>query len=133
MCAAFRAPTGRRVAERRARQPAGGFGGVGRFAPSAALEDRARLLETGAAEGALDACDTALALWRGLPYLGVPDADWMLPVRGLLEEARQAVAQHRVRALLQSAQPERSVGMSWMSVVNGSATDGRSALEFWTF
>jgi DNA-binding SARP family transcriptional activator len=66
-------------------------------------------LAAGDAERALDIAETALALWRGQPYLGVPDADWMPPVRARLEEARLALEQLRAAALLKTAQPERAL------------------------
>ncbi|MBV9921303.1 MAG: winged helix-turn-helix domain-containing protein [Pseudonocardia sp.] len=67
------------------------------------------LLEAGDAERALDTADAALVLWRGLPYQGVPDADWMPPVRAQLAEVHLGLQQQRVEALLQTAQPERAL------------------------
>ena len=68
------------------------------------------LLGAGNDAQALDAADAALSLWRGRPYLGVPDAQWMHPVRTHLEEAHLELQQHRVQALLGTAQPERALG-----------------------
>lgn len=69
----------------------------------------AELLSTDDVGQALETADAALSLWRGQPCLGVPDAAWMAPVRAHLEEAHLELRQHRVQALLATAQPERAL------------------------
>ncbi len=68
-----------------------------------------KLLTAGNNSQALEAADAALSSWRGQPYLGVPDAQWMPPVRAQLDEAHLELQQYRVQALLATAQPERAL------------------------
>ena len=69
----------------------------------------AELLAADEVGQALETAEVALSLWRGEPYLGIPDAEWMAPVRTRLEEAQLDLRQHRVQALLATAQPERAL------------------------
>ncbi|MCW2526200.1 MAG: transcriptional regulator, winged helix family [Pseudonocardiales bacterium] len=58
---------------------------------------------------ALELADGVLPRWRGQPYLGVPDAGWMPPVRAQVAEAHLELQQNRVEALLATGQPERAL------------------------
>ena len=76
------------------------------------LEAHQRLPELLAANDnvqALELADAALSLWRGQPYFGVPEAQWMQPLRTQLEEARLELQQYHIQALLETGQPERAV------------------------
>jgi DNA-binding SARP family transcriptional activator len=58
---------------------------------------------------ALDLTSSALELWRGEPYEGVPEADWIGPVRERLVALHVDLNEYRVQALLDTGQPERAV------------------------
>ncbi|HEX4017928.1 MAG TPA: BTAD domain-containing putative transcriptional regulator [Frankiaceae bacterium] len=70
--------------------------------------DIAARLEAGATAEALELADAALRLWRGRPFEGVSESDWMTPFRARLEERHLDVHQHRLAALLDSDHPERA-------------------------
>jgi DNA-binding SARP family transcriptional activator len=62
----------------------------------AAVERLPGLFAKGDAGQALDVASSALELWRGEPYAGVPEADWIGPVRERLVALHVDLAGYRL-------------------------------------
>ena len=75
----------------------------------AAMESLPALFARRDFEQALEVASSALERWRGEPYEGVPDADWIGPVRERLIALHTDLNEYRVQALLDTGQPERAV------------------------
>ena len=91
-----------------------------------AAREIAELIATSRFGAALELSDGVLPRWRGQPYLGVPDAGWMPPIRAQLAEAHLELQQHRVEALLATGQPERA-----LSELAGLLTDHPYRERLW--
>jgi DNA-binding SARP family transcriptional activator len=91
-----------------------------------AAREVAELIAAGRFGAALELADGVLPRWRGQPYLGVPDAEWMPPIRAQLAEAHLELQQHRVEALLAKGQPERA-----LSELAGLLTDHPYRERLW--
>ena len=74
-----------------------------------ALPQVVSLLTSGRPAEALELSGAALALWRGEPFQGVPDASWMTSARQELVERRVDLAECHVEALLETGQPEEAI------------------------
>ena len=75
----------------------------------AAVESLPGLLARRDFDQALEVTSSALERWRGEPYEGVPEADWIGPVRERLMALHVDLGEYRVQALLDTGQPERAV------------------------
>jgi predicted ATPase/DNA-binding SARP family transcriptional activator len=76
----------------------------------AALADDAGVMSAaGRYDECLRRCDEALALWRGAPGGGVPEADWAEAWVARMRELRAQVHERRIEALIRSGSPERAL------------------------
>lgn len=57
----------------------------------------------------LELTGTGLALWRGRPFAGIEDAEWVEPARLELTEHHLTLQRYRISALLAVGQPEQAV------------------------
>lgn len=106
----------------------------------------AAALRDGDSRAALRSCDAALERWRGLPFTGIPDSDWLLAERERLQQVRGDLSENRVQALLELGHPEQAAAAAgrllpehpyrerlWAQRILGLYRTGRQADALATF